>query len=46
MVFSFQLSINGTEMPAFSPSPKEWQAVIAGRKEPIEIEALVQRVWP
>jgi hypothetical protein len=47
MVFAVQASVGGADLPTSpTPFPKEWQAAIAGNNEPIEVEALVQRVWP
>jgi len=47
MVFALSASINGADQPAGpTPFPKEWQAAMSDPKEPMEVEALVLRVWP
>ena len=47
MVFAVQASVGGAALPTSRmPFPKEWQAATEGSEEPIEVEALVQRVWP
>ncbi len=47
LVFAAKTSINGASEPAGNmPLPMAWKAAIAGRKESIEIEALVGLAWP
>lgn len=47
VLFAIQVMVNGAAPPAKPyPQPQAWQAVAATRTEPVEVEELVQLVWP
>ena len=47
LVFAVRASINGAPDPASPmPFPAAWREATEGSDEPIEVEALVGRVWP
>lgn len=47
LVFATRVSINGGSGPnAPMPFPAAWRKATEGSDEPVEVEALVERLWP
>lgn len=46
VVFALNSSLWGAPAPTGFPSPPEWNSAMQGHAEPLEIGALVDKVWP
>ena len=46
VVFALNSSLWGAPAPTGFPSPQDWNSAMQGHAEPLEIGALVDKVWP